>query len=76
MTIRQGCGTSRQNVREHSNFRFNSSNYNDKKKITEWLLKVAGSQSRIGLSESWGKKLEVAPRSSDLSSYWTNINED
>ena len=25
---------------------------------------------------SWGKKLEVAPRSSDLSPHWQNISED
>ena len=53
-------------------------------------MKVAGKQSCMGFepissaSQSeggkvmeidWGKKLEVAPRSSDLSPHWSNIGE-
>lgn len=36
------------------------------KHLSEWTVKFAGNQSRTSLGESWDKKLEVAPRSSDL----------
>lgn len=39
-------------------------------------MKLASSQSRAGICESWGKKLGVALRSSDLPSWWLNIVED
>ena len=42
---------------------------------SEWTVKFAGSHSCAGLGESRGKKLGVAPRSSDLSSWWQNISE-
>ena len=62
----------------------------DNKIFSEWRVKVAGKQSCMGFepissaSQSeggkvmeidWGKKLEVAPRSSDLSPHWSNIGE-
>ena len=42
---------------------------------SEWTVKFAGSHSCAGLGVSRGKKLGVAPRSSDLSSWWQNISE-
>ena len=39
-------------------------------------MKFASNHSRAGICESWDKKLVVAPRSSDLSSWWQNIAED
>lgn len=42
---------------------------------SEWTVKFAGSHSCAGLGESRGKKLGVAPRSSDLSSWWQNVGE-
>ena len=59
------------------------------KDISEWRVKVVGNQSCVGLGNlrvngsnaygtqvSWGKKSRVAPESSDLSPYWSNMNED
>lgn len=40
------------------------------------MVKFAGNQTRAGVGAMrWGKKLEVAPRSSDLSPWWRNNEE-
>lgn len=45
--------------------------------FTEWWVKVVGSQSRIGLGRKTGvRSLRVAPLGSDLSPYWSIIDED
>ena len=41
--------------------------------FSEWTVKSAGNQSRADQGESRGKKLEVAPRSSDLFDTLRNI---
>ena len=52
--------------------------------ISEWRVKVRGNHSSMRVSEvrspraledAWGKKLRVAPDSSDLSPHWSNIYE-